>query len=96
MVKLRDILNESCVEAGVCPEPRLSRAAELWRDGSKNKILVALWEDGTITNCLIQKGDEKCCFSAESGGEALYDNWCGLLTSPEVAYRIKVIEIERE
>ena len=96
--KLRDILNASCIESGVCPDeaPRMIHAAELWRDGSKNKILIACWDDGTVTNCLIEvKGEQKCCFSAEKGGEALYENWCGLLTSPEVGYRIKVVEVER-
>ena len=94
---LREMLNRSCVEAGLCPDeaPRMKHAAELWRDGSKNKILIGCFEDGAIVNCLIQvKGEQKCCFSSDNGGEELYENWCGLLTSPEVGYKIKVLEVE--
>lgn len=94
---LREMLNRSCVDSGLCPDeaPRMKHAAELWRDGSKNKILIACFEDQSVVSCVVQvKGDQKCCFSADTGGEELYEHFQGLLTSPEVGYKIKVIEIE--
>jgi len=96
MVDLRDVLNQSCADAGLCPDeaPRVKQSAELWREGSKNKILISCLNDGTITSCLLKEDGERCCFSSEKGNEELYENWRGLLTSPEVGYQIKVIDIE--
>ncbi len=88
-------LNQACREVGVC-DPGIKHAAELWKDGSPRKIIVACWEDGAVTSCVIETESDKkeCCYSAEKGGEELYYPWLAHLTSPEVGYKIKPVESE--
>ena len=96
MAALKDILNEKCRESRICPEPRMLHAAELWRDGSKTRIIVGCFDDGLVVSCLTElEGKQQCCFTSE-GAEPLFHNWCGLLTSKEVGYHIKEIEVEKD
>jgi len=89
-------LNQACREVGVC-DPGIKHAAELWKEGSPRKIIVACWEDGAVTSCVITASDEKqCCYSAVVGGEELYYAWQAHLTSPEVGYKVKSFETEKE
>ena len=94
-MSLLDTLNESCVESGVCPHPKMIRAAELWRDGSHNKILLGCWSDGHVTSCVVQAtSEQRCCYSAADGGEELFEHFRELLTSPNAGYQMKEIEVE--
>jgi len=99
-------LNKVCHELGVCDSeavlraPGIKHAAELWKDGSKRAIRVACWEDGKVTSCVVEvEADGKvkqevCCYTAEDGGDELYYAWQAHLTSPEVGYKVKSIEVE--
>jgi len=100
-------LNQSCQEVGVCPtggavlsSPGIKHAAELFKEGSPRRIRVVCWEDGKVTSCVAEKDTdgrtkrEVCCYTAEDGGEELYYAWQAHLTSPEVGYKVKSIEVE--
>lgn len=99
-------LNQACQEAGVCEgeallsAPGIKHAAELWKDGSPKRIRVACWADGSVTSCVAEVGEDGktkeklCCFTAKDGGEDLYFAWQAHLTSPEVGYKLKSIEVE--
>lgn len=99
------MLNQSCRETGVCPTeemPDVKHAAELYKDGSKKVIRVACWSDGKVTSCVLEKGEdgkvkeEVCCYTAEDGGMELAMAWEAHLTSPEVGYKIRTIEVVQE
>lgn len=93
-------LNKVCQEVGVCEPPKIVRAAELYKDGISKVIRTCCWSDGRVTSCVVEKDtdgktkEEACCYTAESGGEKLYYSWQALLTSPEVGYKIKTVEVE--
>jgi len=100
------VLNQICKEVGICDSdavlvaPRAKHAAELWKDGSKRRIRVVCWDDGMVSSCVAEVGEdgkikqELCCYTAENGGEELYYSWQAHLTSPEVGYKVKSIEVE--
>lgn len=74
--------------------PGVKHAAELHKEGSERKILVCCWEDGCVTSCILESGEQQCCHTAESGGEELYYAWQEHLTSPEVGYRVREVKVE--
>ena len=93
-----EMLNQSCREAGVCQtEPGIKHAAELWKDGSPRVVRVVCWEDGMVTSCVVEtkSAKEQCCYTAKDGGMELAMAWEAHLTSPEVGYKIKPIEVEK-
>lgn len=92
------ILNQQCQESGIC-SPGVKRAVEFYRDGSNRVIRVSCWSDGSNTSCVTEVKQEEheenvCCNTIESGGEELFDTWQRLLTSPEVGYKARIINIE--
>ena len=99
-------LNKVCREVGVCDSgallsaPGIKHAAELFKKGSNRRIRVACWNDGSVTSCVVEADtngkvkEEVCCFTAEDGGMELAMAWEAHLTSPEVGYKIKHIEVE--
>jgi len=100
-------LNRICQEAGICDSEAILRtagikhAAELFKEDSPRRIRVVCWEDGKVTSCVVEvESDgktkrEMCCYTAEDGGEELYYAWQAHLTSPEVGYKVKSIEVEK-
>lgn len=92
-------LNQACHEAGIC-EPGIKHAAEFYKDGSKKVVRLACFEDGVITSCVVEvdgegKTKEKvCCYSTEPGQEAAFWAFEAHLTSPEVGYKIRRVEVE--
>lgn len=90
-------LNQACREIGVC-EPGIKHAAELWKEGSPRKIIVACWEDGCVSSCVIETESDKkeCCYTAEKGGPELYWAWVAHLASPELGYKERRVEVEKE
>lgn len=101
-----EMLNRSCREVGVCDSEALLRAAgikhaaELYKDGSKRVIRVACWSDGKVSSCVVEKDtdgktkQEMCCYTAEDGGMELAMAWEAHLTSPEVGYKVRRVEVE--
>lgn len=101
-------INRICHETGVCESeaillaPGAKHAAELYKEGSNRAIRVVCWDDGMISSCVIEKGkdgkvkEQVCCYTAEDGGEELYYAWQAHLTSPEVGYKVRMVEIEGE
>lgn len=97
------ILNKACKEVGVCDSealliaPGIKHAAELFKEGSPRKIVMCCWRDGMVTSCVIEmkSGEEQCCYTAEGGGEELYYAFQAHLSSPEVGYKVKSIEVEK-
>lgn len=93
-------LNQACREAGVC-DPNIKHASELWKEGTNRRVRIACFEDGSVTSCTIEvdgegkTAKEQCCYTAEDGGMELAMAWEAHLTSPEVGYKIKNIEVER-
>jgi gamma-glutamyltranspeptidase len=53
-----------------------------------------------VSSCVIEKGkdgkvkEKVCCYTSEDGGEELYYAWEAHLTSPEVGYKVRSIEVE--
>jgi len=83
------------------PGAQIKDAAELWKnspDGKKRRVRLALWNDGTITSCEALINDNKeiegSCYTTEPGQEEAYRAFEAHLTSPEVGYQIKGIEVE--
>lgn len=80
--------------------PGIKHAAELFKEGSSRRIRVACWNDGGVTSCVVEVDgngkvkEEVCCYTAEDGGMELAMAWEAHLTSPEVGYKIKPIEVE--
>lgn len=101
--KVTKTLNRLCTEAGICDSgtvliaPGIRHAAELWREGSPHKIVMCCWHDGAVTSCAIEikSGGKQCCYTAEGGGEELYYAFQAHLTSPEVGYKVKSVEVEK-
>jgi len=75
----------------------IKHAAELWKEGSPRRIRVALYEDGTACSVVVEKesAEELCAYCTEPGQEEAYWAWQAHLTSPEVGYKIKHIEVEK-
>lgn len=95
-------LNKACHELGVCDSGSgIKHAAELWKnslDGVR-KVKLALWQDGAITSCEAtydEKGKEikGTCYTTEPGQEKAFWAFQAHLTSPEVGYKVKSIEVE--
>lgn len=102
-------LNRICHELGVCDSgailrsPQIKHAAELWKNtsGKVRKVRLALWNDGAITSCeatmnATGKEIEGTCYTTEPGQEEAYWAFKAHLTSPEVGYNVKGIEIEQK
>lgn len=89
-------LNQVCRDEAVC-DPGIKHAAELWKEGSPHKIIVACWWDGCVSSCVIETASDKkeCCYTAEKGGDELFYAWQAHLTSPEVGYKIRTVEVEK-
>jgi len=99
-------LNQACREVGVCESdalltaPGIKHAAELFKEGSNRAIRVVCWDDGMVSSCVVEKGkdgkvkEQVCCFTAEDGDMELTMAWEAHLTSPEVGYKIRHIEVE--
>lgn len=87
-------------EHTVLVTPTIAYAAELYKDNTKRTIRTCLWSDGMVSSCVAELDEdgktkqEICCHTAESGGEELYRAWQAHLTSPEVGYKIRPIEVE--
>ena len=67
MEKALTMLNESCVEAGVCPgemvEADAKKVHELYHPEKKDKILLVLWSDNHVTACYKKDAkDSVCCY----------------------------------
>lgn len=107
-MEARAALNKVCKEVGICDSeailsaPGVKHAAELWKNSSNGKIRrvrLALWSDGTITSCEAELKDEKeidgSCYTTEPGQEEAFWAFQAHLTSPEVGYKVKSIEVEK-
>jgi len=83
---------------------QIRHAAELFKnspDGEVRRVKLALWEDGAITSCeaTYDKGGKEIkgsCYTIEPGQEEAYWAWQAHLTSPEVGYKVKSVEVENE
>ena len=74
--------------------PGVKHAAELFKEGSPRKILICCWQDGCVTSCIVESGEQQCCYTAEDGGKELYEAWQQHLTSPEVGYQVREVAVE--
>lgn len=100
-------MNKVCHELGVCDSeailraPGVKHAALLWKNSADGvrKVKLALFEDGVITSCegtYDKEGKEikGTCYTTEPSQEEAYFAFQAHLTSPEVGYKIKTIEVE--
>ena len=90
-------LNQACRELGVC-DPGIKHAAELYKDGSPRKIIMCLYEDGVACSAVLQNGtlETVCSYCTEPSQEEAFWAFQAHLTSPEVGYKIKTVETEKE
>jgi len=109
MQEVTKIANRLCREVGVCDSgailraPKIKHAAELLKNspsGKKRRVRLALWTDGVITSCEAVLGAlgeeiEGTCYTTEPGQEEAYWAFKAHLTSPEVGYKVKQVEVEK-
>lgn len=93
------MLNQQCQESGIC-SPSIKRAMELYREGSDRVIRIVCWSDGSNTSCVteVKQGEHEenvCCHTIENGGEELFTTWQGLMTSPQIGYKARIIGVEK-
>lgn len=90
------LLNRGCQEAGIC-SPSIKHAAELWKEGSKRKIIMCLYEDGVACSAVLEDGtlETACSYCTDLSQEEAFWALKAHLTSAEVGYKVRSIEIEK-
>lgn len=95
--RVRERVRRGKAELPVIEAPGVKHARYMHRDDAKHTVLVAIWEDGSVTSCTFESDTEKevqCCYTTEPGQEEAGWAWVAHLAG--VGYKERHIEVEGE